>query len=98
MRYAIRVDADTLLAVPPMNPKTPHITRVRILEYVLRRQIGTWRAAARRTTPTTPSSTVSPSAAWGWRHEVSRARGLYRMSPYFCRFSASAVIEASAAA
>lgn len=40
MRYAIRVDADTLLAVPPIPPGTPRPTRVRILEYVLRRQPG----------------------------------------------------------
>lgn len=40
MKYAIRVDADTLLAVPPMHPATPRATRVRVLEYVLRRQIG----------------------------------------------------------
>lgn len=39
-RLAIRVDADTLLAVPPIHPGTPREVRVRILEAVLRRQVG----------------------------------------------------------
>lgn len=39
-RLAIRVDADTLLAVPPIHPGTPKDVRARILEYVLRRQPG----------------------------------------------------------
>ncbi|QJY51242.1 hypothetical protein [Pseudonocardia broussonetiae] len=39
-RLAIRLDDDTLLAVPPIHPHTPRHTRVRILEYVLRRQVG----------------------------------------------------------
>lgn len=39
-RLAIRVDADTLLAVPPMHPHTPREVRVRVFEYVLRRQVG----------------------------------------------------------
>lgn len=42
-RLAIRVlgatpSQDALLAVPPIPPGTPRATRVRILEYVLRRQ------------------------------------------------------------
>ncbi|MCW2901710.1 MAG: hypothetical protein JWO67_3975 [Streptosporangiaceae bacterium] len=39
-RLAIRVDANTLLAVPPMHPDLPSKVRVLIFEYVLRRQIG----------------------------------------------------------
>lgn len=39
-RLAIRIDDDTLLAVPPMDPRLPRTARVRILEYVLRRQPG----------------------------------------------------------
>lgn len=39
-RLAIRVDEGTLLAVPPMHPETARDIRVRILEYVLRRQLG----------------------------------------------------------
>lgn len=39
-RLAIRLDEDTLLAVPPIHPHTPRHVRVRILEYVLRRQVG----------------------------------------------------------
>lgn len=39
-RLAIRVDAATLLAVPPMHPHTPRATRILVFEYVLRRQIG----------------------------------------------------------
>lgn len=39
-RVAIRVDDGTLLAVPPMHPRTPSTVRVQVLEYVLRRQIG----------------------------------------------------------
>lgn len=38
-RLAIR-HADALLAVPPMHPDTRPADRTRILEYVLRRQIG----------------------------------------------------------
>jgi len=37
-RLAIRVDADTLLAVPPVHPHTPRDVRVRVFEYVLRCQ------------------------------------------------------------
>lgn len=37
---AIRLDDDTLLSVPPMHPDTPGSIRVRIFEYVLRRQVG----------------------------------------------------------
>jgi hypothetical protein len=40
VKYAIRVDADTLLAVPPIHPGTSRADRVRVLEYVLRRQPG----------------------------------------------------------
>lgn len=39
-RLAIRVDADTLLAVPPLHPGTAPDVRAVIFEYVLRRQIG----------------------------------------------------------
>lgn len=39
-RLAIRVDDRTLLAVPPMHPRTPRDIRVQIMEYVLRRQFG----------------------------------------------------------
>lgn len=39
-RLALRVDADTLLAVPPMHPGTARSVQERILDYVLRRQIG----------------------------------------------------------
>lgn len=39
-RLAIRVDEDTLLAVPPMDPSTPSAVRVKVFEYVLRRQPG----------------------------------------------------------
>lgn len=39
-RLAIRVDADTLLSVPPMHPKTPHALRVQVLELVLRGLYG----------------------------------------------------------
>lgn len=38
-RLAIR-HGDVLLAVPPIHPNTPREIRVRILEYVLRRQVG----------------------------------------------------------
>lgn len=38
-RLAIR-HRDVLLAVPPIHPCTPREIRNRILEYVLRRQIG----------------------------------------------------------
>lgn len=37
-RLAIRVDDDTLLAVPPMHDRTPREVRVKVFEYVLRRQ------------------------------------------------------------
>lgn len=39
-RIAIRVNKDTLLAVPPMHPHTPSAVRVQIFELVLRRQPG----------------------------------------------------------
>lgn len=39
-RLAIRVDEDTLLAVPPMKYPLPRGIRQQVLEYVLRRQIG----------------------------------------------------------
>lgn len=39
-RLAIRVDADTLLSVPPMRPDIPSDARVRILEAVLVRNVG----------------------------------------------------------
>lgn len=39
-RLAVRADADTLLAVPPMHPGTSGEVRARIFEYVLRRQLG----------------------------------------------------------
>lgn len=39
-RLAIRVDADTLLAVPPMRPDLPREVRVKVFEYVLRGQLG----------------------------------------------------------
>lgn len=38
-RIAVR-DGDTLLAVPPMHPGTSAQDRQKVLEYVLRRQIG----------------------------------------------------------
>lgn len=38
-RLAIR-HGDVLLSVPPMHPNTPRDVRVRVLEYVLRRQPG----------------------------------------------------------
>lgn len=38
-RLAIR-HGDVLLSVPPMNPNTPPGVRVKVFEYVLRRQIG----------------------------------------------------------
>jgi hypothetical protein len=37
---AIRLPDGTLLAVPPMDLRLPGSARVRIFEYVLRRQIG----------------------------------------------------------
>lgn len=39
-RLAIRVDGDTLLAVPPMKYRLPSTVRVKVFEYVLRRQLG----------------------------------------------------------
>lgn len=39
-RVAIRVDNDTLLSVPPMRPDIPRDARVKILEAVLRREVG----------------------------------------------------------
>lgn len=39
-RLAIRMPDGTLLSVPPMPPDTPSPVRVRVFEYVLRRQIG----------------------------------------------------------
>lgn len=39
-RLSIRVDADTLLAVPPMHRATPPATRQQVFSYVLRRQYG----------------------------------------------------------
>lgn len=39
-RTAIRVDEQTLLAVPPMPLNTPREVRVKVFEYVLRRQPG----------------------------------------------------------
>lgn len=38
-RLAIR-DGDVLLAVPPMHPLTSDADRARILDYVVRRQVG----------------------------------------------------------
>lgn len=38
-RLAIR-DGDALLSVPPMHPATSREDRRRVLEYVLRRQVG----------------------------------------------------------
>lgn len=38
-RIAIR-HGDLLLSVPPMNPSTPSAVRVKVFEYVIRRQIG----------------------------------------------------------
>lgn len=45
-RLAIRVDAATLLAVPPMHPDTPRAVRVRVFEHVLRGQLGLAQAVA----------------------------------------------------
>jgi len=39
-KLAIRVDENTLLAVPPLPPNTPREVRVKVFEYVLRRQPG----------------------------------------------------------
>ena len=39
-RIAIRKDADTLLAVPPMPPGTPSAVRVKVFELVLRGLVG----------------------------------------------------------
>lgn len=39
-RLAIRVDEHTLLAVPPMPKGIPSDVRVKVFEYVLRRQPG----------------------------------------------------------
>lgn len=45
-RLAIRVDERTLLAVPPMPKGIPSDVRVRVFEYVLRRQPGLAEATA----------------------------------------------------
>lgn len=45
-RLAIRLADGTLLAVPPMRPDTPSAVRVRVFEYVLRRQPGLAEIAA----------------------------------------------------
>lgn len=39
-RLAIRVDERTLLAVPPMPEGIPSAVRVKVFEYILRRQPG----------------------------------------------------------
>lgn len=39
-RLAIRLADGTLLAVPPLDPRLPRAARIRVLEYVLRRQPG----------------------------------------------------------
>lgn len=39
-RLAVRVDGDTLLAVPPLDPRLPRFTRRQVFDAVLRRQPG----------------------------------------------------------